>query len=110
MTDIVAEATRKWTPYQIELMLHYHVSAAPFIRWNAPAFGETVGDLVARGLLKATSKPYCYDTTDAGTALVEAWCSTDASDFEDRRSLQGEVERLSHDLIDLYLKSRPRQC
>jgi hypothetical protein len=48
MTDIVAEATRKWTPYQIELMLHYHVSAAPFIRWNAPAFGETVGDLTAR--------------------------------------------------------------
>lgn len=71
-----------WTPYQIEIMLHYHCSVGAFVRWRAPIFDETLGDLVSMGLLAPyddgirPSDPYCYTTTERGRALIEMWCAT----------------------------------
>ncbi len=67
-----------WTPYQIEIMLHYHCSAGPFARISAPAFHSTVDNLISLGLLKSDGQdvPNCFDTTARGKALMEMWCST----------------------------------
>jgi hypothetical protein len=72
-----------WTPFQINIILHYHCSVGPFSGWRAPIFPETVDELVAEGLLVAKPddglKPvelFCFDTTPRGKALVGMWCAT----------------------------------
>jgi hypothetical protein len=71
-----------WTPYQINIVLHYHCSPGPWPLWTAPIFAETVGALVSDGLLEPSddgmrpTEAHCYRTTERGKALVEFWCAT----------------------------------
>ncbi|TRD03811.1 hypothetical protein FJV76_14340 [Mesorhizobium sp. WSM4303] len=72
-----------WTPYHIEIILHYHCSVGPFERWRAPIFEETVNMLVDAGLLHPSpddglqpKEKHCYRTSPRGAALVEMWCDT----------------------------------
>lgn len=63
-----------WTPYQIEIMLHHHCSAARFSRDNAPAYAETVRGLIDMGLL--VDSDGSIRSTLLGKAMVKLWCST----------------------------------
>ena len=67
---------RHWTLYQMEILIHFHVSPSPFPRWDAPAFRETVDDLFANGLIEPRGEPRCYDTTARGKALIRMWQET----------------------------------
>ena len=63
-----------WTLYQIELILHHHVSTARFPRCDAPIYAGEINNLHDLGVL-------CYEdgiprTTPMGKALVEMWTST----------------------------------
>lgn len=63
------------TPFQIEIILHHHCSAADFPRYGAPLYGPTVSDLIHDEIL--TDHPDGrIRTTHLGKALVEMWCST----------------------------------
>lgn len=66
-----------WTPYQINIVLHYHCCVGPWPLHTAPIFKETMRDLVALGILELVSLDLIqYQTTDRGKALVEFWCAT----------------------------------
>jgi hypothetical protein len=73
---------KMWTPYQINIVLHYHCRVGPFDGWRAPIFPETADALVANGLLEPVDdgiKPrelFCFKTTPRGKALVDMWCAT----------------------------------
>lgn len=58
------------TPNDIDILIHYHVSASPHPRINAPAVQETLKRYVADGILVAKEGNY-YDTTVRGKAWVE---------------------------------------
>lgn len=80
-TDGVRVAQRRdetinWTPYQMMLILHYHVSHGPFQHTDAPIWRGTVDDLVDRGYLSIRPEVFCYKTTAKGAALVAAWQNT----------------------------------
>ncbi|MEK1893174.1 MAG: hypothetical protein AAAB20_07835 [Rhizobium sp.] len=64
----------RWTPYKIKLVLHYHVSSAPFPENSAPIYIPTIDELVCSGVL--TKADDFWVTTDLGKALVELWCAT----------------------------------
>lgn len=66
------------TPYQINIMLHYHCCVGPWPLYNAPIFEETVNGLVDEGLLQHLHEPqpWCFKTTERGKALVQMWCET----------------------------------
>lgn len=63
-----------WTPYQIEIILHHHVSTERFARSEYPIYSHTVDHLHKLGVLY-------YDngvsrTTPKGQALVNMWRNT----------------------------------
>ena len=63
------------TPYQIEIMLHYNCSSAPFARAGAPIFRETVMGLIDDNLLRI-EEGGIYRTTARGRKFVEMLCHT----------------------------------
>ncbi len=66
-----------WTPYQINIVLHYHCSPAPWPLPHAPIFKDTMDDLVSKGLLEVVNADlHQYEATDRGRALIEMWCAT----------------------------------
>ena len=66
-----------WTPYQINIMLHYHCCVGPWPLHSAPIFKDTMNDLVSNGLLDVVSADmHQYQATDRGRALIEMWCAT----------------------------------
>jgi hypothetical protein len=66
-----------WTPYQINIVLHYHCSSAPWPLPNAPIFKNTMNDLVAIGILEVVNADLNqYQATDRGRALIDMWCAT----------------------------------
>lgn len=71
---------KMWTPYQINIILHYHCCAGQWPLHTAPIFNETVCGMVAEGLLQPSgmngAKLHIYETTERGKALVEMWCAT----------------------------------
>lgn len=64
----------KWTPYQIEIVLHHHCSHAPFPRRDAPIYNGTVSDLIQAGVLIDNHDSSVVTTTELGKALVDMWC------------------------------------
>ena len=64
------------TPYQIEIVLHFHYSPEPWPQADAPAFPQTLSGLIGDDLLSARAGPGCYETTPRGKVLVDMWCST----------------------------------
>lgn len=64
----------EWTPYQIEIVLRHHCSQAPFPRQGAPAYSDTVTDLIEAGVLTSNYGSSVVTTTELGKALVEMWC------------------------------------
>ena len=67
---------RVWTPYEMEIILHHHVSIAPFPRAAAPAYPEALVRLHGAGILDRADR-MAY-TTPVGAALVELWLATPA--------------------------------
>lgn len=66
-----------WTPYQIEIILHHNCSNAPFPRASAPAYQNTVSDLIHDGILTDIEGGEGFiKTTELGAALVEMWRNT----------------------------------
>ncbi|MHA6684481.1 hypothetical protein [Mesorhizobium sp. A556] len=63
-----------WTPYQIEIVLHHHVSPTTFPRSAAPAYSPTVSDLIHDGIL-IDRDDGAIETTELGRALVGMWCA-----------------------------------
>jgi hypothetical protein len=63
-----------WTPYVIGLVLHHHVSPAPFEYHHAPAYPEAIERLIREGILVSNGET--FETTELGQALVKLWCST----------------------------------
>lgn len=66
----------RWTPYDIELMLHHHCRRVPFERRDAPIFQDRMDSLVKVGLLEFSDEQQLYVSTPLGAALVEMWCNT----------------------------------
>lgn len=67
---------RQWTLYQMEILIHFHVSAVPFPRADAPLFPETLAGLISDRLLAPRAESGCYDTSDRGKALILMWMQT----------------------------------
>lgn len=67
-----------WTPYQINIILHYHCGAGPWPQFNAPIFPETMSRLEELGLVQQIhgGAPALYRTTDKGKALIAMWSAT----------------------------------
>ena len=66
-----------WTPYQINIVLHYHCCVGPWPLHTAPIFKDTMNGLVAMGLLEEVRADlFQYQATDRGRALIEMWCAT----------------------------------
>lgn len=63
-----------WTPYEIEIIIHHHISYGEFPRHDAPLYPDIVSRLAEMGILEPTKEAYV--TTEMGKALVEMWCST----------------------------------
>lgn len=88
-----------WTPYQINIIMHYHCRIGPWPQYSAPLFEPTVSDLVSMNLLGPIPQAehiHAYETTERGKALVEMWCSTPLPEqkffdprFEDRHGAVG---------------------
>jgi hypothetical protein len=62
------------TPYELEILLHYYVSPAPFARITAPAFLGAVGGLIGDDLLQLDEGG--YHVTDKGLAFVRMVLAT----------------------------------
>jgi len=65
-----------WSPYQIEIVLHYHVSNALFPRSGAPAYAQAASCLIDAGILIENPDTATLTTTELGKALVAMWCET----------------------------------
>lgn len=64
----------KWTPNDIEILLHYHVSAAVHPRADAPAVRDATLAWVQCGCLEGCDSG--YTTTAKGAALIQRWQNT----------------------------------
>ena len=64
-----------WTPYKIEIILHYSCRYDPFPRSDAPIFAGTISDLILAGVL-VDGDDGRISATDLGKALVTMWCRT----------------------------------
>jgi hypothetical protein len=80
-----------WSPYQIGIVLHHHVSHGKFPLWTAPAYEETVGALIKAGILEQVGGEGRITTTPLGTTLVGLWCETPlpVQVFVDPRQMAG---------------------
>lgn len=63
-----------WTPYQIEIIMHHHVSTSMFPRCNAPAYPGEVDQLIGMGVLEKIDAR--LTTTPMGEALITMWYQT----------------------------------
>lgn len=63
------------TPYMLEILFHHHCSRAPFPRENAPAYTETVDELVLLGVLERIEFGF-IQSTDRGKAYIEMILTT----------------------------------
>lgn len=62
------------TPYNLEVLIHFHCSNAPFPREDASIFAETIEHMVNIGLLEwSDAIPGCK-ITDRGRAHVHFLC------------------------------------
>ncbi len=66
---------KRWSPYRIRLILHHHISSAPFPESEAPLYIQTIDELVSSGILQKDQDNF-WVTTDLGKALVDLWCET----------------------------------
>ena len=64
------------TPYEIEVLLHYHCSNMPFERSSAPIFEETIKWFVLNDILAFTDEKLIYKVTERGLAHVQQLCDT----------------------------------
>lgn len=64
-----------WTPYQMEILIHHHVSSAGFPRQGAPAYLKEIASLTELGLLHRTEDGW-LTTTDRAAALIDMWRAT----------------------------------
>ena len=62
------------TPYNIELLIHFHCSNARFPRDEAPIFDETIQEMFKLGLLEPAPLPQVCKITDKGRAHVHFIC------------------------------------
>ena len=66
------------TPNDIEILIHYHCSRAPFPRINAPASQDAIEMFCKENILKIEdAENNVYETTPKGKALVELLCRTE---------------------------------
>lgn len=64
------------TPYEINLLLHFHCVAGPWPRKEAPLYEPVVNAFLASGLIEDSPYPEAdYTTTERGKALVERLCA-----------------------------------
>jgi hypothetical protein len=69
-----------FSPANIEILLHCHVSPEPIPNLEAPAIAETVRDFISIGAIEPNRQegdesPRRYKTTALGRAWVQALCS-----------------------------------
>lgn len=64
------------TPYEINLLLHFHCCVGPWPRKDAPLYRPTVDRMFSDGLIQQT--PHLesdYETTERGKAMVKHLCA-----------------------------------
>ena len=59
------------TPYELEILMHYHTSSSAFPRHHAPAFISTVNALEGMNLLQPTGEHLCFVTTARAIAYID---------------------------------------
>ncbi len=64
------------TPYELEILLHYHACHSSFPRSDALIFQQTVGDLVRSGLMNSLNPTWDrFELTEMGHFyVVEGLC------------------------------------
>jgi hypothetical protein len=66
------------TPFEINLLLHFHCCAGPWPRKDAPIYRPTVDKMFSDGLIEQSSLPDTdYQTTARGKAMVAHLCMVD---------------------------------
>lgn len=77
------------SPLMVEMLIHFHVSAAPFDRLQAPACMEVLHWMLTENLVEPADAGYgaTYRTTDRGQAWMRMICDTPLPELEwiDRR-------------------------
>lgn len=63
-----------WTPFQINLILHFHTRYDEHPQASAPIYDETVARLVSVGVIHTHDGR--LTTTELGKALVKMWRKT----------------------------------
>lgn len=64
-----------FSPNNIDVLLHFHVSDEPHPRREAPAVQDAIAWFLDIGVIAHGEHPYCYRTTDLGKAWVESLCN-----------------------------------
>jgi hypothetical protein len=62
-----------WTIFEMEIILHHACSSAPFPRYTAPIYQETVERLRSLGIMDDGG---AKTVTDLGHALIDLWRNT----------------------------------
>lgn len=53
--QILRNMTARWSPYNLEVLLHHYASRAPFPRCHAPAYEGCIRELRYNGLMEMGS-------------------------------------------------------
>lgn len=64
------------TPYEITLLIHFHVSPALYQHVDAPIYQGTVDSFLQNDLIEQRDGD-SYHTTERGEAHIEQLCKTD---------------------------------
>ena len=63
------------TPYELELVLHFHCSKSEFARADAAGYRGTVDSLIDIGIVAYADDAGVGELTDKGRAYVKLLCS-----------------------------------
>lgn len=66
-----------YSPFNIEILLHYHVSPEPHPRIELESVRHFTDELVKLGVIVHKQSPNSYITTDLGRSWVEALCNVE---------------------------------
>lgn len=73
---VVEEPEVRWSPFDIQVLLHHYATVSAFERRDAPAYRDTMKRLTDFGLLSWDNMNDLPVITELGSALVKMWCET----------------------------------
>jgi hypothetical protein len=66
----------KWSPSDIEILIHCYCVPTPHPRLDAPAVQETIKMFLDQGIIEEWDERHVYHTTPKGSAWMNAICNT----------------------------------